>query len=113
MKTKLLKTLSIILTLTLSTQNQTRLSGDIGGMSLESFKSPYIIEKDIIISSGEKTVIKAGAALVFKSFTGLTVFGSLFVEGSSEEPVTFTSINDGSHNEASETFFYIPKEFLP
>ncbi len=88
----------------LRSYSQTVLSGDIGGMTLDAFNSPYIIEKDIIISSGEETVIKAGAALVFKSFTGLTVFGSLFVEGSAEEPVSFTSINDGSHNEASETF---------
>ncbi len=46
--------------------------------------------------------IKAGTVLLFNSFTGLNVFGSLIVEGTPEKPVIFTSINDNFYNEETE-----------
>ena len=81
----------------------TILSGNIGGMTLDKINSPYIIKKDIFIATGEETVIKEGAALLFESFTGMIVSGSLFVEGSGEQPVSFSSVNDARHNDSAAT----------
>ena len=81
----------------------TSLSGNIGGMTLDKTSSPYIITKDIVIPAGEKTVIKEGVALLFASFTGMMVSGGLYVEGSSEQPVSFSSVQDANHNDSAAT----------
>ena len=86
----------------------TPLSGNIGGRTLDKVNSPYIVTEDIFIPSGETVIIKGGVAVLFKSFTGLTVFGSLFVEGSSEEPVCCSSVNDANFNDSSAS---LPKAF--
>ncbi len=82
---------------------QTNLSGDISGMILNKMGSPYIVSKDIFISGDEETVIKAGTVLLFNSFTGLTIFGNLFVEGTNDQQVIFTSINDSLYNKNADT----------
>ena len=84
------------------------LSGDIGGKTLEKLNGPYIVTEDIFIPSGETVIIKEGVALLFNSFTGLTVFGSLYVEGSVEEPVSFTCVHDANYNDSSSS---LPKAF--
>ena len=83
--------------------SQTNLSGDISGMILNKMGSPYIVTKDIFISGDEEVVIKAGTVLLFHSFTGLTVFGNLFVEGTKDQQVIFSSINDSVYNTNAET----------
>ena len=81
---------------------ETHITGDITGMTFESGGNPYIVEQDILIPSGNKAVIKEGCVFLFKPFTGLTVHGHLIIDGTAEQPVTFTSINDGEFNSASE-----------
>jgi hypothetical protein len=112
MKTNTLLVTITILTTFLNSHAFTLLSGDICGKTLDKLNSLYLVKEDIFIPGGETVIIKEGVALLFNSFTGLSVFGSLHVEESFEEPVTFTSINDVNHNDSSETFSYIPKEFL-
>jgi hypothetical protein len=81
---------------------ETHITGDITGMTFESGGNPYIVEQDILIPAGNRAVIKEGCVFLFKPFTGLTVHGHLVVEGTQEQPIIFTSINDGEHNPASE-----------
>lgn len=56
--------------------------------------NPYIVETEITIPKGHRLCIKEGCMLFFRPFTGITVEGSLIVEGTSENPVIFTSVND-------------------
>ncbi len=87
----------------LSVTGETHLSDDIGGKIFEASGNPYIIDQDVEIAKNSQTVIKAGCIFLFKSFTGINIYGSLLVEGTSEEPVVFTSINDANFNaEASQ-----------
>ncbi|MBN1759088.1 MAG: hypothetical protein JW863_12260 [Chitinispirillaceae bacterium] len=81
---------------------ETHITGDITGMTFESGGNPFIVEQDVLIPSGNKAVIKEGCVFLFKPFTGLTVHGHLLVEGTQEQPVIFSSINDGEYNSASE-----------
>ena len=78
--------------------SETLLSGDIGGKSLNSEGNPHIIEQDIVVPKNSKLTIKSDCVLLFKSFTGLNVYGSLIVEGTTKNPVIFTSINDANYN---------------
>ena len=81
---------------------ETHITGDITGMTFESGGNPFIVEQDILIPAGNKAVIKEGCVFLFKPFTGLTVHGHLLVDGTQEQPVIFTSVNDGEYNTASE-----------
>lgn len=87
---------------------QTTLSGDISGMVFDKKNSPYLVEKDVFIKNGEKTVFRAGTIFLFNSFTGINVFGSMFVEGTEDEFVIFTSKNDIGANPDAED---LPKPF--
>src|SRR4030043_487692 len=78
----------------------TPLSGDIGGMTIDRTKSPYLVKEDIYISKGKTTVIKEGVVLLFESFTGLKVSGAFIVEGTIDDPVIFTSVNDAANNKS-------------
>jgi hypothetical protein len=77
---------------------ETHLSGAIGGMTLDSTGNPYFVDKDIVIPIGKQLTVHEGCHFLFNSFTGLSVYGSLKVEGSQENPVVFTSINDTAYN---------------
>ena len=70
------------------------LSGDIGGRVLTLEQSPYVVESTLIIPEDKILKIKEGCVLLFKPFTEITVEGSFIVEGSIENPVVFTSLND-------------------
>ena len=80
---------------------ETRLSGEIHSASLDASGNPYIIDKDISVPSGKQLVIKEGCVFLFNGFTGIAVLGDLSVEGSSDKPVIFTSVNDGDFNPKS------------
>jgi hypothetical protein len=80
---------------------ETPLSGKVGGMTLGSTESPYKITSDLVVEKGKALTIKAGSILLFKQFTGLQVEGSIIVEGTKENPVVFTSINDGKYNDSA------------
>lgn len=81
---------------------QTELSGSIGKMSFSAKDGPYVVVDDITVPEGKKAVIKEGCVFLFKPFTGLKVHGDLFVEGTQENRVIFTSINDGEYNTTAE-----------
>ncbi|MBN1576115.1 MAG: hypothetical protein JW913_06165 [Chitinispirillaceae bacterium] len=91
---------SLIIAAVLSAE--THITGDITGMTFESGGNPFIVEQDILIPAGNKAVIKEGCVFLFKPFTGLAVHGHLLVDGTQEQPVIFTSINDGEYNTTSE-----------
>jgi len=96
------KTLQWFFLLGIMLYAETHITGDITGMTFESGGNPYIVEQDILVPTGNKAIIKEGCIFLFKPFTGLTVHGHLLVDGTQEQPVIFTSINDGEYNTASE-----------
>ena len=79
----------------------TTINGDIGNLIFEKAKSPYIVSEDIFIPEGKTTTIKEGTVFLFKSFTGLTIYGNVTVEGSQDNPVIFTSVNDAGFNDSA------------
>ncbi len=87
-----------ILILSLAIHGATVLSGSIDGRTFTSADNPHIIESDLTISKGSTVVVKPGVVFLFKSFTGINVHGSLLVEGTEEDPIVFTSINDANYN---------------
>ncbi len=79
----------------------THVSGDIGGRTFEPSGNPYVIDQDVIVPKNTMVVLKAGTVFLFTSFTGITVYGSLLVEGTMASPVIFSSINDANQNPAA------------
>ena len=79
----------------------TTINGDIGNLIFEKAKSPYIVSEDIFIPEGKTTTIKEGTVFLFKSFTGLTIYGNVTVEGAQDNPVIFTSVNDAGFNDSA------------
>ncbi|KMQ52334.1 hypothetical protein CHISP_0601 [Chitinispirillum alkaliphilum] len=73
------------------------ISGEISG-HVES--GEYIVNGTVYIPEGEELHISPGVTIFFKPFTGITVRGSLVSEGTAENHVTFTSINE--HADAHE-----------
>lgn len=86
----------------INVSSQTRLSGDVSGRVLSVRENIYIVEDNISVESGKKLVIEEGSILLFSPFTGLTVYGSLEVNGTDENPVIFTSLSDTAYNPQSQ-----------
>lgn len=82
---------------------ETILGGQIGNMTLTEDNSPYIITKDLTVPEKKSLTIKQGTVLLFHNFTSLNVEGSLLVEGKTEKPIIFTSINDNQYNTKTDT----------
>ena len=80
-----------------STRIFTPISGEMPSI-LKVENSPYIVEADLFISPGETDTIEKGVVLLFNNFTGLHVQGTLYVTGTTEQPVIFTSKNDPFYN---------------
>ncbi len=91
-----------ILTIAFFSTAQTNITGDIGGQLFEKEGSPYIVDGDVVVPEGQEVVVKEGVVFLFNSFAGINVYGDLYVEGTEEEPVLFTSVNDAAGNPASE-----------
>lgn len=70
------------------------LSGEISSAAIDSSGNPYIIEQTIVIPRGKQVVIREGCVFLFKSYTGITVLGKLFIKGTPEHNVVLTSCND-------------------
>jgi hypothetical protein len=81
--------------------SQTTLIGDIHSYNFNVKGNPYIVKENIIIPSGTACTIPAGCVFIFHPFTGLTVEGTLTVNGTKEMPVVFSSINDSMFNPGS------------
>ncbi len=100
---------SFLLALGFSTLTaETRLSGEIQVASLDASGNPYLVEKDIAVPAGKNLLIKEGCVFLFSGFAGLNVSGGLTVEGSVQQPVIFTCINDNDFNQKSQQ---IPNPF--
>lgn len=93
--------LSLLTFLTL-VLGQTNLSGSIGGMTLTRDGNPFVVSKDIVITAGKQVTIREGCIILFEPFTGIVVDGSLAVEGTAENPVVFTSVNDTTYGTQRE-----------
>jgi hypothetical protein len=88
----------LILATSLSLSAETHLSDEIGGRIFSPSGNPYIVDQDVVVPKNEQIVIKAGCIFLFNSFSGINVFGSMLVEGTEENPVVFSSINDSQYN---------------
>ena len=69
----------------------THLSDDIGGKTFDVSGSPYIIDKDVVIPQNAQVTVKPGCVFLFKSFTGMNIYGNFIVEGTTENPIVFTA----------------------
>jgi hypothetical protein len=99
---KPLRFITILIIITgLSVFAETSLSGKIGGMTLDTAGSPYLISGDIVVDKGTFLTLKPGCVLLFRPFTGLRVDGSLIVDGSNEKPVVFTSSRDSKYYDSA------------
>lgn len=58
--------------------------------------SPYVVLSPITVSTGVTLTIQEGVVVKFEDTQGLTVLGSLQVQGQTDLPVTFTSVHDDS-----------------
>jgi hypothetical protein len=81
---------------------ETHLSNEVKGLVCDPSGNPYIIDQDIIVPKDAQLTLKPGVIFLFKSFTGINVYGSIIVEGTTEKPVVFTSINDNNYNSGAE-----------
>lgn len=100
---KILFTIVSLLFLVFPLFSATHLSDDIGGKIFEPSGNPFIVDQDVVIPKNTQSVIKAGCVFLFKSFTGINIYGSMLVEGTAEKPIVFSSVNDANHNpEASQ-----------
>jgi hypothetical protein len=81
---------------------ETRLSGELQVASLAASGNPYLVEKDISVPAGKSLTIKEGCVFLFSGFSGLNVSGNISVEGSTQQPVIFTCINDNDFNPKSQ-----------
>jgi hypothetical protein len=86
----------------LSAYTQTTLSGNIAGTTFEQSGNPFIITDNLTIPEGKTVTIKEGCVFLFKPFTGMNVEGSLKVDGTLENPVVFSTVNDGKYNPKAE-----------
>ncbi|MBN1602737.1 MAG: hypothetical protein JW915_14100 [Chitinispirillaceae bacterium] len=72
----------------------TMVKGNITTNTFTRSGNPYIVIEDIYIPENGSVVIPAGVVLLFSNLTGFKVMGSLSVEGTEDEPVTFSSVYD-------------------
>jgi len=75
----------------------------ISGVLTENLSSeiPVLVVGDVFISPGSTITFEAGTVILFEGFTGLHVQGTLYVKGTPERPVVFTSKNDRQYNPES------------
>jgi hypothetical protein len=93
---------TLILSACLATSSaRTDLSGTISALTISAEGNPFIIKDNIIIPRNGHLTITQGCQLFFKPYTGIIVEGSLSIEGTPEERVLFTSVNDSLSVEKS------------
>jgi len=83
---------------------EVKLSGNIDNMTLVMDDNPFVITDDVVVPSGKRLVVTRGCIILFKPFTGISVSGSIIVQGDPEKPVVFTSENDNKFNHSSPQF---------
>ena len=72
----------------------TEISGTISEMTISAGENPIIVKENLMIPKNGHLTITKGCQLFFKPFTGIIVEGSLSIEGTPDERVMFTSLND-------------------
>ena len=65
--------------------------------------SPYIIEGDVTVPSGQSLTIEPGVVIQFSGNYRITIRGSLFANGNSTDRIIFTSINDFEFGNSATT----------
>lgn len=63
---------------------------------------PYCAVGDILVGPGSTVTIEPGTAILFSPFVGLHIQGVLHAEGTPEQPVVFTSVNDSVVNPGAQ-----------
>ncbi len=58
--------------------------------------SPYVVKETVVVQPGAVLRIEPGTKLMLKDSVSLIVFGELVVDGTEEQPITFTHYGDGS-----------------
>lgn len=99
---KLYAGIILVLSFVVAAVAEMSVSGDLQNIALNPSAGPFIVEQDLIVPDGKKVKIPAGCVFLFKPFTGIQVQGSLFIEGTQQKPVIFTSVNDGDYNPKSQ-----------
>ncbi len=94
--------LSIIISHVITIVAETNLGNDIGGRTFEKSGNPFLVDKDLVIPEKSQVTIKPGCVFLFKPFTGINVYGNITVDGTEEDPVIFSSINDADYNSKAE-----------
>ncbi len=64
-------------------------------------EAPYLVTGTLTVEKDRRTVIEKGVIFLFKNFSGIIVSGTILVEGTSKEPVIFTSENDTIYNSSA------------
>jgi hypothetical protein len=93
----------IILCFSVINSYATILSGQVGGMELDSTGNPFIIKESIIVAENKTLKIKPGCVFLFLPFTNLEVNGNIEVLGEHKNPVIFTSKNDRNYTDTYDT----------
>jgi PEGA domain len=73
---------------------ETVVSGDISKITFDTIGNPFIVDTGAEIPQGKTVVIPEGCVLLFKEFAGLTVKGSIAINGTEAHPVVLSSIHD-------------------
>ncbi len=96
-----LSALFVLMVICLSS-GETILNGLPAELNISKSGNPYIVNDNLVIPAGKQLTINKGCVFLFKPFTGIIVEGSLIVNGTSEEPVVFTSFNSSAYNPSSD-----------
>jgi hypothetical protein len=72
----------------------THIKGDVSEMTFKKSGNPYIVDDEIFVPADKILNIDRGCIFLFKTYTGLNIYGQLYVFGTFDEPVIFTSIYD-------------------
>ena len=74
----------------------TEIAGDLPALVMAE-KSPYKVVADIFVPAGKTVRIVPGTVFLFNNFTGLHVQGVLTAQGTTLQPIVFTSSNDHAY----------------
>lgn len=97
--------LSIIqVTVCINLSAKTHTGGTLGNKVFDPSGNPYIIDSTIIVPEKTIWVIKAGTIIQFdpNKYSSIDIYGQFYVEGTADNPVVFTSINDTAFNKLAK-----------